>query len=186
MTPVVQTAVHRRLWALVAILAALPGPVYAQAPTSDTAVKAAMLYNFTKFIEWPAIDGGRPVTLCVVGRTAIADALVQSVRGKLIAGRTLSVTAMASDKTLSSCDVVFIDASETQRSAPALKTLRTQPVLTVSDGKNFARTDGISEFYVEDGRLRFVINTDAARRAGLQISSRLLGLAKIVRDGDAP
>lgn len=176
---------HRVIWPLLAILATVPGLAHAQAPTSDSAVKAAMLYNFTKFIEWPARTPAGPLTLCVIGQTTIADALAQAVRSKSTDGRPLDVIAIGSDKPLGMCDVVFVDASETQRAAPALRILRTRPVLTVSDSKDFARTDGISEFFAEGGRLRFVINTDAAGRAGLQISSRLLGLAKIVTDHGA-
>ncbi len=185
MTPGAPSTVGRVILTL-GLLALVPGVVCAQAPpTSDTAVKAAMLYNFTKFIEWPSPGGAGPVTLCVIGRPGIADALVQAVRGKSIDGRALAVIAIGSDKPLSVCDVVFIDASETQRAAPVLKTLRTRPVLTVSDGKDFAGSDGIIEFFVEGGRLRFAVNTDAAERAGVHLSSRLLGLARIVKDGDA-
>ena len=70
----------------------------------------------------------------------------------------------------------------TRRSADGLDAIRTLPVLTVSDGKGFASAGGIIELYVEDGRMRFAINVDAAERTRLRISSRLLGLAKVVRD----
>ena len=70
-----------------------------------------------------------------------------------------------------------------RRSAGGLDAIRTLPVLTVSDGKGFSQAGGIIELYVEGGRMRFAINVDAAERSGLRLSSRLLGLAKVIRDG---
>ncbi len=70
-----------------------------------------------------------------------------------------------------------------ERSAGGLAEIKTLPVLTVSDGKGFSLAGGIIELYVEGGRMRFAINVDAAERSGLRLSSRLLGLAKIVRNG---
>lgn len=153
---------------------------------SDTAVKAALLYNFAKFTEWRKPSGyAGPITLCVMGDARVAGALEETVSAKRLDGRDLDVRHVALDDPVGGCDVLFVPASETRRAASVLSTLGAQPVLTVSDGKDFARTGGIIGLFVEGGRLRFAINTDAASRAGLHLSSRLLGLAKIVKDGDA-
>ena len=81
-----------------------------------------------------------------------------------------------------SCDVLFISASEMGRATVVMGSLQALSILTVSDDPGFAHSNGIIEFVVESGRVQFAINTDAADRAGLRLSSRLLGLARIVRD----
>jgi hypothetical protein len=82
------------------------------------------------------------------------------------------------------CHLLFVADGETRRSSEGLVGVVALPVLTVSDRKDFARADGIIELYAEEGRMRFAINVDGVARSGLRLSSRLLGLAKIIRDGD--
>jgi hypothetical protein len=172
---------------LVATLCAAAGIAYgANADVaSDVAVKAAFLYNFAKFAEWPALPPGAPIAVCVVGDDQIADALVETVRGQNISGHTLAVSRPRDSATWRSCNLLFVANAETQRAADGLDGIRTLPVLTVSDGKGFAQAAGIIELYVEGGRMRFAINVDAAERSGLRLSSRLLGLARVIRSGHA-
>ena len=175
--------VRLRIVALIVTWLAAPAAARAATdPTSDVAIKAAFLFNFAKFAEWPSRAADAPLTLCVVGDPRIAAALVETVRNQRIGNHALDVRALAGDAPMRSCDVLFISASETRRSAALLDALKALPVLTVSDDKDFARASGIIEFFLEHGRMRFSINTDAADRAGLHLSSRLLGLATIVRD----
>jgi len=150
---------------------------------SDVAVKAAFLYNFAKFAEWPTLSSGAPIVICVVGDDRIADALVETVRGQNIEGHTLDVWRPQDSATWRGCHLLFVAEAETHRSAGGLDGLKTSPVLTVSDGKDFAQAAGIIELYVEGGRMRFAINVDAAERSGLRLSSRLLRLARVVRSG---
>jgi hypothetical protein len=155
----------------------------AQTPTaSDVAVKAAFVYNFAKFAEWPTRAAHAPIIVCVVGDDAIAAALVDTVRGKNINGHALEIWRPQEGTTWRTCSVLFIAAAESRQSASDLGGIRTMPILTVSDGKGFSQAGGIIELYVEGGRMRFAINVDAAERSGLQLSSRLLGLAKVIRD----
>jgi uncharacterized protein DUF4154 len=149
---------------------------------SEVAVKAAFLYNFAKFAGWPALKSGVTIVLCVVGDDDVADALGQIVRGHTIDGHALAVTRPEDATTWRSCHLLFIVATEARRLAGGLAGLRSLPVLTVSDGKDFAKAGGIIELYADDERMRFDINVDASRRAGLPMSSRLLALATIVRD----
>jgi hypothetical protein len=153
---------------------------------SNVAVKAAFIYNFAKFAEWPALPSGAPLVVCVVGDDGIADALVETVRGQNIGGHALEVRRAKDSPMWRACHLLFIADAETRRSAGALGEIKTLPVLTVSDGPGFSQTTGIIELYVEGGRMRFAINVDAADRSGLHLSSRLLGLAKVVRDSHAP
>lgn len=153
---------------------------------SDDALKAAFLYNFAKFTEWPAMPAGAPIVACIVGDDRIAAALVETVRGQNIGGHALEVRRVQDGAAWQACQLLFISTSETRRSAAGLVFIKTLPVLTVSDDRGFAAVDGIIELYVEDGRMRFAINVDAAERSGLRLSSRLLGLARIVRHADVP
>jgi hypothetical protein len=149
---------------------------------SDVSVKAAFLYNFAKFAEWSALPSGAPLVVCIVGDDAIAAALVDTVRGQNINGHRLDVLRSPDGATWGGCNLLFVAAVEAQRSIGALSVIRKQPVLTVSDGKGFAQAGGIIEFYVDGGLMRFEINVDSAERSGLRLSSRLLGLAKVIRD----
>jgi hypothetical protein len=83
------------------------------------------------------------------------------------------------------CNLLFVADDQVRRTSAGLAALKRLPVLTVSDSRGFATSGGVIELYVEAGRMRFAINTDAADETGLRLSSRLLGLAKIVRNGDA-
>jgi hypothetical protein len=171
--------------ALAATLIAAPGIAAGNGAdvASDVAMTAAFLYNFAKFTEWPALASGAPIIVCIVGDERIADSFVETVRGQNISGHTLEVRRPSESNTWRACHLLFIADAETRRSAGGLGGIKTLPVLTVSDGKGFAQVGGIIELFVEGGRMRFAINVEAAERSGLHLSSRLLGLAKIIRNG---
>jgi hypothetical protein len=168
--------------ALAVSLIAAPGIASQSTAAPDVAVKAAFLYNFAKFTEWPTLPPGALIAVCVVGDEAIAAALVTTVRGQKISGHGLDVWRPQDPATWRLCHVLFITDAERRRSADALGGIKTLPVLTVSDSQGFSQMQGIIELYVEGGRMRFAINVDAAGRSGLKLSSRLLGLARVVRD----
>jgi hypothetical protein len=148
----------------------------------DADVKATFLYNFAKFTEWPSLQPGAPILVCVVGDDQIADALVAAVRGQNIGGHKLDVSRPHESTIWRLCHLLFIAAADVKRSAAGLGGIKTLPVLTVSDGKGFSQAGGVIEFYLEGGRVRFAINVDAADRARLRLRSQLLALAKVMRD----
>jgi hypothetical protein len=148
----------------------------------DVSVKAAFLYNFVKFVEWPALSPGAPIVACFIGNNGVGVVFADIVRGKNIGGHALEATQPQTSAAWHSCNVLFIPDAETALSTAGLDAIKTMPVLTVSDGNGFAQAGGIIELYVEGGRMRFAINVDAAERSGLHISSRLLGLARVVRN----
>lgn len=169
--------------ALVVTLVATAGSTRAHiASRSDTAITAAFLFNFAKFTEWRSLQPAAPLTLCVVGDGRIASALVETVRGQRISERPIEVKGMGRDGPVQSCHLLFISNAETRSARPVLDTLKSLPILTVSDGRGFAKADGIIELFIESERMRFAINPGAAERAGLHLSSRLLGLARIERN----
>jgi hypothetical protein len=174
-----------RLAAVTLAVTVLAVPVHTATPRQagpDVAVKAAFIYNFVKFTEWPALPAGAPIIVCVAGDDDIAAALVQTVGGRDISGHVLEVWRHEASSSWRACNVLFITGAEIRRSGGKLAEARPLPVLTVSDHGGFAQAGGIIELYVEGGRMRFAINVDAVKRSGLRLSSRLLGLARIVRE----
>jgi hypothetical protein len=137
-------------------------------------VKAAFLYNFTKFVEWPPAAQSGPLTICVAGRNPLGSELDETVRDATVGGRLIAVRIILEPEP--GCDVVFIPKGV---SAAYLRSMRDQPVLTVGESGNFLEQGGIINFYVDSGKVRFTISPDAAARSQLRISARLLQLARI-------
>jgi hypothetical protein len=148
----------------------------------EVAVKAGFINNFAKFADWPAMPSGAPIAACIVGDDAVADALANTALGQNIGGRTLEVRRVQDSAVWRFCQLLFVADAETRRSAAGLAGIKTLPILTVSDSKGFSEASGIIELFREAGKMRFAINVDAAELAGLHLSSRLLGLAKVVRN----
>jgi len=148
----------------------------------DVAVKAAFLYNFAKFAEWPALSSAAPIVVCIVGDDAIATALADTVRGQRIGDHSVDVSRPRNSAAWPVCHVLFLAEAERRLYAEGLVAIQALPVLTVSDGKGFSEAGGIIELYAEGGRMRFAINVDAVDRSGLRLSSRLLGLSKVIRN----
>lgn len=145
-------------------------------------VKAAFVFNFARFTEWPSLAPGGRLEACVFGDDSLAAALAATTRGQQIAGRAIEVSQPPGTAAWAACHLLFVADGRAREFVQALPAIRTQPVLTISDGNDFARLGGIIELFLEDGRMRFAINTTAADRAGLRLSSRLLGLATIIRE----
>ncbi len=177
-------------WGLAAVAAAAilatPFAAASQGPqrATDVVLKAAFLYNFAKFAEWPELRPGQAIAVCIVGDDGMAAAFDKTANGQSIGGHAVAMMRPIVTSAWSACHVLFIADTEVRRSVNELSMLRTAPVLTVSDAPGFARGSGIVELYVEGGRMRFAVNIDALQRSGLQLSSRLLGLAKVIRDRD--
>lgn len=171
---------RRHVWLLLLLLAGSSVRVYAQDVTEVT-LKGAFLFNFARFTEWP-VDALHTESLsaCVLGDRAVGDALSRTVKGKQISGRPIAVTMVAPDKSVPACHLVYFSGIPDTRIAEIVSTLRDVPVLTVSDSEAFARRGGIVQIFVESGKMKFRINTRSAKRARLQLSSRLLALAEIV------
>jgi hypothetical protein len=158
---------------------------FASAQTATApALKAAFLYNFAQFVEWPAdaLAPGQRLAMCVVGDAAVADALGQTIKGHAIEGHELTVTVLKVGEPASGCHLLYVSASEMKRSAGLLLSAKDASVFTVSDANNFAESGGVAQLIVENDRMRFAINIASAQRGRLNISSKLLSLARIVKD----
>jgi len=154
---------------------------------SAPALRAAFMYNFAKFTEWPAnvIPRDQPMVFCVTDDAPMAEALEQILKGRAVGGHTLAVRRVALDNGLRACHLLYASGLDAKRTNELLGTVERLPVLTVGDFERFAQMGGVANFFVEDGKMRFAINIDSAQRAGLRVSSKLLMLARIVRSSEA-
>jgi hypothetical protein len=148
-------------------------------------VKAAFMYNFMKFIEWP--DNAFPdnhvtMNLCILGKDSFGSTLDSAVQGETINNKKIVIKRLNDTHSLEKCHVLFISGSEQEHLTQILKTLNGLNILTVGDTKGFAQQGVVINFYIEENKVRFEINQDAVNRSRLKISSRLLNLAKIVHD----
>jgi len=157
--------------------------VNAESPASpEYLIKAAFLYNFTKFVEWPQEafkDDLSPINLCILGKDPFGEAL-NSIRDKRVRGRRLNIKHMNRIEEISECHILFVSASEKENLKPVLSSLKNSAILTVSEMEMFTQQGGIINFIVVENKIHFEINPNVARRCGLKISSQLLKLAKIV------
>jgi hypothetical protein len=148
---------------------------------SASALKAAFLFNFAKFTEWPALAPDAPVRVCVIGDALVAAALADALRGQSIDRHELQAIDLPADGPARSCHVLFVGSGDANRLGAVIGGAAV-PVLTVSDAARFAESGGMVELFVDSGRMKFAINVDAVQRSRIRLSSRLLGLARIVRE----
>lgn len=144
-------------------------------------VKAAFLYNIGKFVEWPEKPGerGEHLVLGVLGDDPFEGCL-DALQGKKLRGKKIVVKRITSFHGAKTCNILFIAASEKERINLILKELANKPILTVGDTDSFAAKGVMINFYIDNNRIRFAINNEAAKRANLRIHSNLLTLGKIV------
>ena len=157
---------------------------HAQRPT-EYQVKAAFLYNFAKFVEWPAEtfeDSEDPIVIGILGEDPFRTTLEETVQDQSVRDRELKILRFASAADLEACHILFVASSEKPGLRTLLSRLDGSSVLTVGETSGFCETGGMISFYLERNRVRFEINPDACERAGLKMSAKLLRLARIVRD----
>jgi len=146
-------------------------------------VKALFLFNFAKYVQWPDQafpDTNAPITIGIVGEDNFGEDLSHAIAGKTVNGRTVVIRHLSAGDYPQSCQILFISDSESSDMKDILRRVGTQPVLTVGEDKAFARNGGIIDFVVKDDKVRLAINLDAANKAGLKISSKLLAVADSV------
>jgi len=147
-------------------------------------VKAAFLFNFAQFVDWPPaaftnID--MPFTIGILGRDPFGAALEATVEGETVNNRKIIIERARTVDDLKNCQLIFISQSEKSQVPEILSALDDRPVLKVSEIEGFARLGGSINFYLDDGRVRFEVNPAAAQRDGLKVSSQLLSLGKIIQ-----
>jgi len=165
----------RRIGSIVVfLLCAGTAAVHPQEVPFEYQVKAAYLFNFVKFVEWPADASTGPLTICVAGKNPFGDLLTAAVDGEAVHDRPLVAKVISQPDP--ACHVVFMPQGAA--AAHYLKALRDSPTLTVGETPGFLADGGMINFIIEEGKVRFQIDADAASRADLRISSHLLRLAR--------
>ena len=179
----------RGLRIMLALLVMLPQfsrawPASAQASSpNEYAVKAAFLFHFAQFVEWPEgafQNADSPVVYCTMGEDPFQGALDESFKGKTIDARALQVRHLKEGSEVQGCHVVFIGKTGKRSVTDELTSLGSSPVLTVGETEQFVKDNGMIAFCTEENKIRFAINLGAAERAKLKISAKLLALAKTV------
>jgi hypothetical protein len=146
-------------------------------------VKALFLYNFINFVDWPidsSIHSSPTINVCVIGDDPFDKAL-DDIRDKTVKDKKLTIKYYRPYDEPKGCHLLFIPASEKKHAAHILKSVREANVLTVGDTEEAARQGAIIGFFIAQKKVRFAINIEAAKRAGLKISAKLLKLAKIIK-----
>lgn len=173
----------RPFW--LALVATLAMPLAAGAQSaSEYATKAAFLYSFAKFVEWPpdAFAGpDSPLVIGIVGKDPFGRELDDVVRGRTARGRPVVVNRIDA-RNARDCHILFVSASERKHFGEIVGALKPAMILTVSDVEDFAASGGMIGQLEEGGHIRIEINIDAVLRAGLKISSKLIGAATIVKE----
>ena len=165
----------------------LGAPLKARSQSSDEGeyrVKLAFLYNFAQFIEWPTDafhDAASPLVLCVAGEDPFQGEIEQSLRGRTVSGHPIEIKRLRATEDARSCHMVFVRATERKLAQKLLIAVKGSSTLTVGETKGFADLGGVINLTLEQNKLRFEINLDAATQTRLKISSKLLALAKIVK-----
>jgi hypothetical protein len=161
-------------------------PVRAQNVSDEYRLKAAIVFRFPQFVEWPpqALQGRTTLDFCVLEPSPFGRVLDELVDGEALAGRSLKVRLIRPAGALETCHVLFLPSGGADRRA-VLKRVATIPVLTVSDDASFLDEGGIVQLRVVSNRVRFEISAAAAHKARLRLSSQLMRLAIGVR-GDTP
>lgn len=170
------------LFILVAqLLAAVPLRAEQRTATAEDDIKAAFLFNFTKFVDWPAsADPGEPFRICIVAEPAFATAVDRTIEGESVNGRPLARSTPRAPDAARSCQVLFLGRLESDHADRWIGAVRGAPVLIVTESERAWDQGAHINLFVEDNRVRFDINPDAATRAGLSISSKLLRVARRV------
>jgi hypothetical protein len=159
----------------------------AQATSGEYELKAAFLFNFAKFIDWPPSSFASPqanFSICILGTDPFGSVMDDLLRGKTIGIHAVEVLRRGGMADVRRCQMVFVSSSEKGRVKEILDGLRGTNTLVVGETPGFAAAGGTIQFAIEENHVRFLINTDAADRAGLKVSSKLLSLAHVVHDGD--
>jgi hypothetical protein len=159
----------------------LPGQV------NEYQVKAFFLYNFARYVEWPSRSfkaATDPIVICILGQNPFGSALDEAIAGKVVEGRPFVIRQISDIPSSGACHILFVNSSERRRFRSTAGRLKGSGVLTVGETQGFTADGGVINFKLEDGKVRFEIDVDAAGQEHLRISSKLLSLAQIAKKSE--
>jgi hypothetical protein len=167
-----------------ALAVAMVFQVSAQAQADEYHVKAAFLFNFAKFVEWPTETfktPADPIVICVLGENPFGNAIEETISGKSVGGRTFSVREISGTQHPWSCQILFVNSSALNQFRAVIGRIKGAGVLSVGEAEGFTADGGVINLKVEHGNVRMEINVAAAEYTNIHISSKLLSLAEVVR-----
>jgi len=170
---------------LVAVLSVFPAPAQRKA-MSENQIRAVVLLQLANYTEWPREFLGQdqtPFMVCVLGNDDLEPALAAAARGRSVGRHPVEVRKLSQASEGSTCHVIYVGYSSERQYRDALRRLESRPSLTVGEAEGFALRGGVINLTWQDGRVRFEINQDAAGRARLTLSSRLLSLGRVYGSG---
>lgn len=179
----------KRLRLIVAVLLCLSTAVRINAQSSDSGgsaeylVKAGFIYNFAQLVQWPPAafsQADSPIVIGILGTDPFGEIIDRVVQNKKLDGRNLVVKRLKRGASLKDYNILFVGSSEAARLDEILQSTKNLPILTIGEMPGFAMRGGIINLTVEGNKVRFEVNIEAAKQANLNISSRLLALARIV------
>ena len=174
------------LLCLVLLVLGVPQFARAQSTADEYQVKAAFLFHFAQFLDWPADapNAANPsLSLCIFDDEPRRQEFQSTIEGKTIGARAFHVRLIGQPQEIQGCNILFLSRDEARRQSSILKNLRGMPILTAGETANFLSDGGMIRFHLDEGKTRFDINLAAAESSHLQISSRLLLLATSVTGG---
>lgn len=168
--------------ALLFLLCLLIGCLNAQGATEHE-VKAAFLFNFLKFVEWPGTvaTNNTPIVIGIVGESPLRDALPKILDGQTVRGRSIRMVSLRPGEPVGDCQLLFVAQGKNEEVEEVLKAAKGKPILTVGESPEFIRHGGMINFVIVDQKVRFEINTAALDAVGLHADSRLLAVARRVK-----
>lgn len=174
----------RRLVGIIVVLVVCRSHPLAAQPTLEDDVKAAFLYNFTKFIEWPPpAQPDEPFRLCAIANPSLVAAVDRTIADETVGGRRLVRVEPQSVDEARGCAILYIGKSAGERGVHLAAGVRDLPVLTVGEGTQFLQQGGAIGFLLDNNRVRFDISARSLQRSGLKASSKLLRVARTVQGG---
>jgi hypothetical protein len=170
-------------------LCAKAGTVQSSATPSQAEIRAAFVFNFAKFTEWPMqaySDAGSPLTACFMGADDVRAAFQTLSTGKALSGRFLESKAVKSASDMRNCQVLYVDLPRSPVVVDALKNARQRDALAIGTSEDFLASGGMLRLQIENNRMRFDVNVGAIGRTKIKLSSKLLALARSVVDLPEP
>jgi len=176
---------------MIAILICLSLTTRVNAQTSDESseylIKAGFIYNFAQLVQWPAgafSQADSPIVICIFGTDPFGATIDRVIENKKLDGRNLVIKRLKRGGSLKDCNILFVSSSEAAHLDEIIQSTKGLPILTIGETPGFATRGGIINLTLEGNKVRFEVNIEAAKQANLNISSRLLALARIVPQAD--
>jgi len=158
--------------------------VTADAEVEEYQLKAAVVYNFAKFVEWPPqsfTSASDPIAVCILGQNPFGRWLTETLAGRTVGGRPFVIRRASEPQEVGHCQILFVCSSERKRFRVILADVKADGVLTVGDTPGFAALGGVVNLRLDGETVRMEVNLESAKQKKLQISAKLLSLAQIVK-----